>query len=354
MSDIDLTGIGELDLGAWESLWESFGGSASLGFSSIKDLIASFTSGDGGLSASSVLEAVKQLALAAFRQSFASYAALIAVAVLSALMGVISKEKDGIGSAAGFLCFGMGVALVAYNLARMIMLTATSIDVLSKCIETVTPVMTAALAATGSAASGTLMQPLTAFLSLAVSGVFKNLVLPLASAAGMASMLGVLSESGSLEHLFGFFKSAVKWIIGAVFTIYFGVVSIQGITVARADSLAMRTARYALDKSVPIVGGAVSGTLDTLLVSASLIKNAAGAAAVVTTVLTAASPLISIACAGLACRAVAALCEPLGDKRIPGLLTKMADVCTLLFATLIAVAAMFIITAGLTFAAGNP
>lgn len=354
MNDIDLTGIGDLDLSAWESLWESFGDSASFGFSGIKDLISSFASGGNVLSASSALESLKQFALAAFRQSFASYAALIAVAVLAALMGVISKDKDGIGNAAGFLCFGMGVALVAYNLARIIMLTAASIDALATCIETVTPVMTVALAATGSAASGTLMQPLTAFLSLAVSGVFEDLVLPLVSAAGMASMLGVLCENGSLEHLFGFFKSAVKWIIGAVFTIYFGVVSIQGITVARADSIAMRTARYALDKSVPIVGGAVSGTLDTLLMSASLIKNATGAAAVVTVVLVAAAPLISIACSGLACRAVAALCEPLGDKRIPGLLTKMADVCTLLFATLIAVAAMFMITAGLTFAAGNP
>lgn len=354
MNDIDITGIGELDLGAWESLWEGFGGSAALGFSSIRNLIDALASGAGGLSASSTLDTVKLLAIEAFRQSFASYAALIAVAVLSALMGVISKEKDGIGSAAGFLCFGMGVALVAYNLTRVIMLTAASIDALSKCIETATPVMTAALAATGSAASGTLMQPLTAFLSLAVSGAFKNLVLPLVSAAGMASMLGVLSENGSLEHMFGFLKSTVKWIIGAVFTIYFGVVSIQGITVAHADSLTMRTARYALDKSVPIVGGAVSGTLDTLLVSASLIKNAAGAAAVITAVLVAASPLISIASSGLACRAVAALCEPLGDKRIPGLLEKMADVCTLLFATLVAVVAMFIITAGLTFAAGNP
>ena len=248
----------------------------------------------------------------------------------------------------------MGAALVAYNMARIVALTAASIDALTKCIETVTPVMSAALAATGSTASGTLMQPLSAFLSLAVSGAFKNVVLPLVSAAGIASMLGVLGENGSFEHMFGFFKSAVKWIIGAVFTIYFGVVSIQGITVARADSIAMRTARYAMDKSVPIVGGAVSGTLDTLLASASLIKNAAGAAAVLTAVLVAASPLISIACSGLACRAVAGLCEPLGDKRIPGLLTKMADVCTLLFATLTAVAAMFIITAGLAFAAGNP
>ncbi len=354
MNDIDLTGIGELDLGAWQLLWESFSGSFSMGFSGVREMISAFASGSGGMTPEHALEAIGELALTAFRESFSAYLALLAVAMLAALLGVISKEKDGIGGAAGFLCFGLGAVLVAYNLARVVALTVSSIDTLSVCIEAVTPVMSAALAATGSAASGTLMQPLTGFLSLAVAGAFKSVVLPLTSAAGMASLLGVLGENGSLEHMFGFLKSAVKWIIGAVFTVYFGVVSIQGITVTRADSIAMRTARYALDKSVPIVGGAVSGTLDTLLASAALIKNAAGAAAVVTAVMIAAAPLVSIASSGLACRAVAALCEPLGDKRIPGMLSKMAEVCTLLFAALMAVTAMFIITAGLTFAAGNP
>lgn len=354
MNELDLSGIGELDLTAWQELWQGFGSSFTLGFSGVGDMISKLAQGSEGLSATRALDAVRELAIAAFRDSLSSYLALLAVAVLAALIGVISKEKDGVGGAAGFLCFGMGAALVAYNLARITALTVSSIDALSRCMEAVTPVMSAALAATGSAASGTLMQPLSAFLSLAVSGAFKGLVLPLTGAAGMAAMLGVLGESGGFEHMFALLKSAVKWITGAVFTVYFGVVSIQGITVARADSLAMRTARYALDRSVPIVGGAVSGTLDTLITSASLIKNAAGAAAVLSAVMIAAAPLIAIACSGLACRAVAALCEPLGDRRIPGMLARMAEVCTLLFAVLIAVAAMFIITVGLTFAAGNP
>lgn len=149
-------------------------------------------------------------------------------------------------------------------------------------------------------------------------------------------------------------KSAVKWITGAVFTIYFGIVALQGLSMGGADSLALRAAKYTLDKSVPIVGGVASGTLETVIGSAVLIKNAVGAAAMLIVVGVALSPLLQIACAGFACKIVAALCAPLsGDGRITKLLGDLSDVYNNLFAAVTAVALMFIITAGLVMAAGN-
>lgn len=347
------TDISGLDLDAWEKLWQSLTEGGAFGFGGIGELISSLADG-GAFDGAALLDALAKAVKQSFSNSFAAYASLIAVAILSSVMTIVSREKDGLGEAAGFLCFGLGMAAVAYNLARMVKLASGAIDLLTSCMETVTPVMSAALAATGSAVSGALMQPLTAFLTLCVASVFKDLVLPLVTAAGMAAMLCTVGGNGGMKHLFGFLRSAIKWITGAVFTVYFGIVSIQGITVARGDSIMLRTARYTLDKSVPIVGGAVSGSLDALVASAAVIKNAAGAAAVVTAALAVASPLIAIACAALACRAVAAVCEPLGDPRIPEMLTRSAEVCTLLFAAVTAVAAMFMITLGLTFAAGNP
>ena len=57
---------------------------------------------------------------------------------------------------------------------------------------------------------------------------------------------------------------------------------------------------------------------------------------------------------GLACKAMAALCAPLGgDGRIPKLLGDLSDVYNNLFAAVTAVALMFIISAGLVMAVGN-
>lgn len=353
MDEFDLSGIGELELSGWDELWRSVG-EAETGSTGIGELITSLASGGVSIDGAGLLEKLGNAALGMFRESFSSFAALIAVAVAAAVIGVISRDKEGLGSASGFLCFGMSAALAAYNLAALVRLAYSAADELSRLMEAATPVLAATLAATGSTGTGALMSPLTAFLNLSVTGAFKGIIMPVAAAAGVAAIIGVLSGENNMKELFGFLKSAAKWITGAVFTVYFGVVSIEGMTVARADTIAVRTARYTLDKSVPIVGGAVSGTLDTLLASATVIKNAAGTAAVVTAFVIAATPLMKIACSSLACKAVAALCEPLGESRIAGLLSRLSEVCSLLFACLTAATVMFMITAGLVIAAGNP
>ena len=43
------------------------------------------------------------------------------------------------------------------------------------------------------------------------------------------------------------------------------------------DSAAVRTARYAVDNLLPVVGGEVANTMDALVSSVLLVKNAAGA-----------------------------------------------------------------------------
>ncbi len=350
MNGLDFSG---LDLGAWEAFWQSLaaGGPFSGG---LRELMAQL--GDGSLLAdpAALMDWLGEAALAYFKRGFGAYAALIALAVVCAVLGILTDGGQGIGAAAGFLCFGMGAALVSYQLTALISMTRETIAKLSSFMELSAPVLAVALAASGATATGAGISPLTAFLLSAVTGAFKSVVLPLATACAVCAVLSLITDKGRLEHMFSLLKSAIKWISGAVFTVYFGAVAVQGLTVARTDGIALRTAKYTLDKSVPIIGGAMSGTLETVLGSAALVKNTVGVAALVTIALIAAAPMLTIACSGLAARAVAAVCEPLGESKLPALLGKASDVCNALFAVLTAVIMMFMITVGLVLAAANP
>lgn len=350
MNELDFAG---LDLSGWEAFWQGLNTGGLFG-GSLKEILSRL--GDGSLFSQpgALLELLKEAALAASRQSFGAYGALIAVAVVCAVIGILSDGREGTSGAAGFLCFGMGAALVSYQMAALITLARDTIVKLASFMELAAPVLAVALAAAGGAATSAGISPLAAFLGSAVAGVFKSVVLPLAMACAVCAVLSVVTEKGKLEHLFSLLKSAIKWLSGAVFTVYFGMVTMQGLTVARTDSIALRTAKYTLDKSVPIIGGAMSGTLETVLSSAALVKNTVGAAALVTIVAIAAAPMLSIACSGLACKGVAAICEPMGETKIPALLGKASDVCNALFAVLTAVILMFMVTVGLALAAANP
>lgn len=343
------------DLGAWETYYQTLPESVreiwdGANLTSVVEHIA----GGNGITYDTVLTAFQDIVLYALRESMGAYASLLGVALISCVAEILCGGREGIGETVGILCFGMSAAAVSYALMRQVALASATIDALTAFTEIAAPVLSFSLAAVGSVTLSGAIQPMMAFLSVTITGFFKSVILPLTVAGGAAVIVGGLTQRMGLAQLHKFIKSAVKWLTGAVSTIYFGIVALQGLSMGGSDSLALRAAKYTLDKSVPIVGGIASGTLETVLGSAVLIKNAVGAAVMLTVVGVAISPLLQIACAGLACKAMAALCAPLGgDGRIPKLLGDLSDVYNNLFAAVTAVALMFIISAGLVMAVGN-
>ncbi len=343
------------DLSAWEAYYESLPESVRAIWegADLTGLIKRIAGGEG-ISYDNFLGSIGSAALHALREQAGIYISLIGVALISAIAEIICGGREGTGETVGILCFGMSAAAISYALMQMVSVARTAIDALCAFMEIATPVLSFSLAAVGSVTLSGAVQPTMAFLSATIAGVFKTVILPLTAAGGAAVIVGGLTQRMGLSQVHKLIKSAVKWITGAVFTIYFGIVALQGLSMGGADSLALRAAKYTLDKSVPIVGGVASGTLETVIGSAVLIKNAVGAAAMLIVVGVALSPLLQIACAGFACKIVAALCAPLsGDGRITKLLGDLSDVYNNLFAAVTAVALMFIITAGLVMAAGN-
>lgn len=335
--------ISTLDIGAWSELWNSLNGQ-SFGFT-LKELIERFM-GAGAVDAEGIWQRLIAAITGALKQNMLSYIAIIAVAFICAIIGIMSAE-DGAGGAGALVCAAIGTSAAAAKLSVLIASAYGAIDSLCSCMELIAPVLSAAIAASGEAASSAALSPLAAFLSGTVAGVFKSTVLPLCAGAGVCAMLSALTGEEKLSKLFKLIKSLIRWLSGAVFTLYFATVGIWGIGARSSDSVAVKTAKYAIDKGVPIVGGAVSGTVDTVLEGASLIKNSAGLAALVTLALVVLSPLASMACNAVCARGAAAVCSALGDARISTLMERVADAVNGLFASVLAVAAMFMATCAL-------
>lgn len=342
--------ISTLDIGAWSELWNALNGQ-SLGFT-LKELMERIM-GAGGVDAEGIWQRLMALAAEAVKRNMLSYIAIIAVAFICAIISIVSAE-EGAGGAGALICAAIGTSTAAAKLSVLMSVAYRAIDSLCSCMELIAPVLSAVIAASGEAASSAALSPLAAFLSGTVAGAFKKAVLPLCALAGVCAMLGALTGDEKLSKLFKLVKSLLRWFSGAVFTLYFAIVGIWGIGARSSDSVAVKTAKYAIDKGVPIVGGAVSGTVDTALEGASLIKNSAGLAALITVALAVLSPLLSMACSALCARGTAAICSALGDTRISTLMERVADTVNGLFAAVLAVAAMFMATCALALGTVGP
>ena len=96
---------------------------------------------------------------------------------------------------------------------------------------------------------------------------------------GAVTAVNHLSDRAHLTRMAQLLRGAVCWLLGVSFTVFLGAMSLQGVTSASIDGVAIRAAKYAVDNFVPVVGGMFSDTMDTLVGCTLIVKNALGVAA---------------------------------------------------------------------------
>ncbi len=355
-NELDLQ-MGQYDISSWQQIFNDLSPEVKRiwGEDTVENLVGQYAEGEPDTDYDGKLETVFRAIIKELKESLGSISAVIGVALLSGVVGVLleNEHDKGIQEIASFLCYAMSVFIVAYLFMRLVGLANGAVSRLSEFSEASTPVLTTLLSAVGSVGASGMLRPLMMFLNTTVIKIFQTVILPVILAGGVFAIVGNLSDRPQLTRLFVFTKSLSKWAIGVVFTVYIAILAVQGMSVAAVDSISLKAVKYTLDKSLPIVGGAVSGTFDTVRGCTVLIKNAAGAAAACIAVGYALSPAVQIGGAALALKLAAALTEPISDGKIPKMLQCVAESCEYVFAAVVAVALMFIITVGLVIAAGG-
>ena len=134
---------------------------------------------------------------------------------------------------------------------------------------------------------------------------------------------------------------------------FISVTALQSLGAAAADGVSLRTAKYAVDNLVPVVGGMFADTMDTLVGASLLIKNALGLTGLLLLLFTAGGPMLQTLAAVLIYRAAAALLEPVADSRVCACIQDFSDVLMLFFIIQLSVGAMFLLLIAQILAVGN-
>ncbi|MCR4885438.1 MAG: hypothetical protein K5919_00795 [Clostridiales bacterium] len=134
---------------------------------------------------------------------------------------------------------------------------------------------------------------------------------------------------------------------------FLSVTALESLGTAAADGVSIRTAKYAVDQFVPVVGGMFADTMDALVGASLLIKNALGLTGLMMLLSLAAAPMIQTLGSAILYRACAALLEPLGDGAAPRCIQDFSDVLMLLFIIQLSVGAMFLLLVAQMLVVGN-
>ncbi len=271
------------------------------------------------------LYAVNPELKSALRISVAAIAAVLMVAILDTASG---PHKS-------ILEFGGTAALAAIFLSganAMIRLGADTIVEVSEYGKLLMPVMTAALAAQGGVTSSAALYAGTTIFNTFLTSLISGLLVPsvylfLALACGNSA-----TGEELLKRLRDMLKDGVSWCLKTLLTVFTTYMGLTGVISGTTDAVTLKAAKMTISSVVPVVGGILSDASEAVLVSAGLMRNAAGIYGILATLAVFLVPFLQIGVHYLILKATAAVSGVFGTKRMTELIGDFSTAMGLLLA----------------------
>jgi stage III sporulation protein AE len=349
--------LNDLDTNNWEPFLKYIQdqGTDLFGGESAKDIINNLLTGQFSFSWEDILDSLSRSFFKEFRLNLLLMAKIIVLAVLCSIFRNMndSFNNPSVGEIGYFACYSIVVILIIQSLISILAVGSTGIEQMSGFMQILLPALLALLTAMGSFATSSVMQPAVGVLVGMVGTVLKNIMLPLLTLSAVVTLVNYISERVQIQKLGKLLNNLCTWTLTFIFTIFIGVLTIQGAMTSSFDGISYRTARFALDTFVPIVGKMFSQSVDTIIGCSLLLKNAVGVTGLIIIGLLSLSPGMKILSLMLLYKLSGALLEPITDKRISDCLNGIGSVMNVLFITVMGIALMFFLTIALIIGTGN-
>lgn len=342
----DVRGIvGAIDLAEFQAAADGAGSGIS-----VKDTILKLASGElllDGDTIPDLLAGLRDQALSRIGSVFAAFLMPLIVAA------VIRQAAGRTARVAVFLC-----AMVCALTFTSVMTDALAASrALLMQISTVTgaalPALTGLTALAGATSTAALITPMTALAGKLIVDVLGGWGIFLCSAACALACAAAFSSALRLDGIFAMLKYVVMWGAGILLALFVGLLTVQGMLGASYDSAAVRTARYAVDNLIPVIGSDIADSLDAALSSILLVKSAAGLTGMLVVVTVCGAPIVKLAATLFAIRLANAVAMPVSDSAITGVVSRFADVVSMLLTIAMVAVMLALVMTGAAINAGR-
>ncbi len=279
-------------------------------------------------------------------KSFSGTAAVILI--MSLLSSTVGTLNSAIGQktapqAAFFTFFTIisGLALTCFS--KVMGYGTEVISYMTSFMSKLTPVIILTLFACSKTASAAAFEPVLSASVFVASEIIEKCLVPLITFSAVLSVAGNVGDKNRISGFVKIVKSLTRWIMALVITVFTGVNTIYGFTSPAIDAVSTRTLKFAVGSLVPVVGGFLSDTLDTVATSAAVMKNAVGVSGIIIMCIICITPVIKIGIMQIILKLISALSEPITDSRISAMLWDMSEVVTAVFGMVVLTAVLFLI-----------
>ncbi|MGI5963618.1 MAG: stage III sporulation protein AE [Lawsonibacter sp.] len=254
------------------------------------------------------------------RASAATGLKLLAVVLLCSL-----AKGTGNGGGSGLQAVELAgalaiTALTIGDMEAMIGLGRDTIGKMSVFSDTLLPVMAVLTAATGGVTGAAVRQGVTVFFSQILILVMDRILIPLVYGYVALSCAYAAVDNPGLGKLAGLLKSVATFLLTALLVVFVGYLTASGAIAGSVDASAIKAAKLAISRAIPVVGGVLADASETVLAGAGVLRGTVGVVGMLVVLAICATPFFQLAIQYLVYKGMAALCATVAPPRLSRLI----------------------------------
>lgn len=250
----------------------------------------------------------------------------VPILALMLLCSIVLRMDASFSKQAVTMAGVLAITLISIsNLQSMIGLGEKTLLDLQNFTSLLLPTLAAATAASGGTLAANTIYISTVLITNMLITAINHFLIPLLYAFLVVSAASAMIGNHTLKHI----KRLCKWILTGgvklVVLLFTGYLSVTGIISGASDEAATKATKLALSSMVPVVGGMISDASETVLISAKMLKNAAGIFGMLAVISICLVPLIRIGLQYVILKLTAAVSGVIGETPLVDLVESVGD-----------------------------
>lgn len=217
-------------------------------------------------------------------------------------------------------------------------------------LKVLIPTFTMSMAFSGQITTAAGFYDMTFLLIYGMEWALKYLMLPAVQIYMALELMNYLTEEELLSKMTDLLKSGIAWTLKFLFTIVIGINVIQNLLTPVIDTfktgLISKTAGM-----LPGLGTSINAVTEIMVGSGIIIKNGIGLAAILVLLALCAEPLIKVGVMTFLYKLLAAIIQPVSDRRMIGCISSAGESGRMLGKVVVTTTVMFLVTIAMVTAA---
>lgn len=282
----------------------------------------------------------------AMKKPLKVFASIMAVILIAAFIESMedSMSNKSLSKIFGVICVLISVGIISDAVSESLKTAAEALNSGGTFMIGYVPVFAGITASSGSVTSAVSYNMLLLLVAETAVQLSGELIIPVLS---VCMAMGIVESINPDFHLSGIteaVKNVVTFTLGFIMTIFIGLLSLQSIVGASADTLGVKAAKFMVSNCIPVVGGAIADTYTTVKSSLGLLRGGAGFFGIAAIFLIILPPILEIAAVKLMLTAADVVSELFGVSQIKIMIKNSNWVMTTVFSLLICFSVMLIIS----------